>query len=130
MAEIDEAWQTVQSQLRKFAEAIEEFRTIKVRTMVSDFEVVTRPDASGQERVVDVQFAGGNAAKGLITKIDMLQGDITHGRSPGLSAADEAVLNQTHLEHVRLGQKIFTDNVRFVAETVERFVHRRDAREE
>ena len=101
-----------------------------MRTLISDFELVTAPDASGQERVVDIQFAGGNAAKGLVTKIDMLQGDITHGRSAGLSPTDEAALNQTHLEHVRLGQKIFTDNIRFVAETVERFVHRRNAPEE
>jgi hypothetical protein len=130
LAEIDEAWQTVQTQLKKFAEAIGEFRTIKVRTLVSDFEIVTEQDSKGQERVVDVQLVAGNAAKGLLTNIDMLQGDITHGRSTGLTPTEEAALDQTHLEHVKLGQKIFTDNIRFVAETVERFVRRRNAPEE
>lgn len=130
LADIDDAWAAVQAQLKKFAESIEEFRTIKVRTMISDFEVVTRPDSNGQERVVDVQFTAGNGAKGLVTKIDMLQGDITHGRSPGLPPTDEAALKQTHIEHVQLGQKIFTDNIRFVADTVERFARRRNAPEE
>ena len=130
MADIDDAWTAVQAQLKKFAEAIEEFRTIKVRTMISDFEIVTRPDSTGTERVVDIQFAAGNAAKGLVTKIDMLQGDVTHGRSPGLVPSDEAALKQTHIEHVQLGQKIFTDNIRFVADTVERFARRRNAPEE
>ena len=130
MAEIDDAWAVVQNKLKKFAEAIEEFRTIKVRTMISDFEVVTEMDASGQERVKDVQLATGANAKGLVTKIDMLQGDIAHGRSPGLPAEDEAALKETHLEHVKLGQKIFTDNIRFVADTIERFARRRNAPEE
>jgi hypothetical protein len=130
LPEIDDAWTTVQAKLKKFAEAIEEFRTIKVRTMISDFDIVTKPDSDGQDRVVDIQFAAGNAAKGLVTRIDMLQGDISHGRSPGLAAEDEAALRQTHLDHVQLGQKIFTDNIRFIADTVERFARRRNAPEE
>ncbi|MBM9594463.1 hypothetical protein JM664_08045 [Rhodobacteraceae bacterium MCCB 386] len=130
LAEIDDAWAVVQSKLKKFAEAIDEFRTIKVRTMISEFEVVTQKDSDGRERVTDVQLATGTNAKGLVTKIDMLQGDISHGRSPGLSPEDEAALSETHLEHVKLGQKIFTDNIRFVADTVERFARRRNAPEE
>lgn len=127
MAEIDDAWATVQNKLKKFAEAIEEFRTIKVRTVISDFEVVTGSDSEGRERVVDIQLGtgGGNEPKGLWTRIDMLQGDIAHGRSPGLSEQDEARLREMHSRHVELGQKIFTDNIRFVADTVERFARRR-----
>lgn len=130
LAEIDDAWTTIQNKLKKFAEAIEEFRTIKVRTMISDFDVVTETDSDGNVRVKDVQLATGANAKGLVTKIDMLQGDIAHARSPGLAPEDEAALKETHLEHVKLGQKIFTDNIRFVADTVERFARRRNAPEE
>lgn len=124
MADIDDAWDTVQAKLKQFAEAIEEFRTIKVRTMVADFEVVERDAADGSKRFFDIQIDnadGANKPKGLVTRIDMLEGDILHGRSPGLDPTEEARLREIHAQHVELGQRIFSDNIRFIADTIERF---------
>ncbi len=131
MSDIDDAWSTVQAKLKEFADALDDFKTVEVRTMITEMEWMTETDAGGAKKVVGIQPSTDPSAtpKGLVTTIDMMKGDITHDSSPALSDRELARLQKAHAEHVEIGRKIFTDNMRFIAETVERFARGPEAAE-
>lgn len=122
MPTIDDAWSAVQDNLKKLADAIGSFRTIEVATTVSDFEVIdNRTDTSPMPDIKIGGGAGGNSAKGLVTRIDMLTGDVLHNRSPNLDEHEAAHLKDIHDKHVELGQHVFKGNITFIADTVKRY---------
>jgi hypothetical protein len=128
---IEKAWEGITSVINKLVDALNQLKTVHVSTLASDLELIIETDASKkQNKVVGVQPLGDPKAanvEGLVTEIDMLQGDIRHFRSKKISAALEKQFQEVHSRHVELAQKIFLENVKFAADTVQRF--RRDERQ-
>lgn len=120
MATIDEAWDAVQENLKKLADAIGSFRTVEIATTVSDFTVVDSQSDTSPMPIIQLGVAG-SPAKGLVTRIDMLQGDVLHNRSPDLDDEEAVRLKEIHDRHVALGQQIFQDNITFIVETVKKY---------
>ena len=122
---IQSAWNGVQSILNHLVDSLNRLKTVQVTTLASDLELITQTDpATKQTNVVGVQpLAGASSAKveGLVTEIDMLQGDIRHFRSSEMQPVLESQLKEVHARHVEMAQKIFLDNVKFAADTVHRF---------
>lgn len=122
MSETDDAWDAVQAKLKTLAEALADFRQVKVRTMLTELEWETET-VDGARRVTGIQPAAdpASAPRGLVTTIDMMTGDIAHDASPALSAEELTRLETAHAAHLEIGRKIFADNIRLVADTVQRF---------
>ena len=122
---IQKAWNGVQSIFENLVQKLSNLKTVQVSTLSADLQLITEPaNKSNQQIVTGVQpLADPKAAKveGLVTEIDMLQGDIRHFRSKKMAPTHETQLKEVHVQHVELAQKIFQENLKFVAETVHRF---------
>jgi hypothetical protein len=122
---IQGAWEGFQSILSRLADTLNQLKTVKVTTLAADLQLLTTTDKKSKENIVTgVQPLADptvNKAEGYVTEIDMLEGDIRHFRSKGMQPPLEGQLKEIHAKHVELAQKIFHDNLRFVADTVHRF---------
>lgn len=130
MTETKDPWEAVQKKISQLADALDEFKTVRVQTVITDLEWIRAPseDKNGSPvtKVTGIQPAHGEdgSPKGLVTSIDMLDGDIRLYRSPDLSEAEMSSLEKAHADHVELARKTFNDNIRAIAELVERFAVR------
>jgi hypothetical protein len=122
---IENAWQGVQSILSNLVQKLSDLKTVQVSTLSADLQLITEDKKDTDQKIVTgVQpLADSKDAKveGLVTEIDMLQGDIRHFRSKKISPALEDQLKEVHAKHVETAQKIFQENIKFVADTVHRF---------
>lgn len=122
---IQKAWEGVQSILSNLVQKLNEFQTVQVSTLSVDLQLITETGKdTHQKKVTGVQpLADPKASKveGLVTEIDMVQGDIRHFRSKKMPPTHEDLLKEVHAKHVEMAQKIFQENIKFVADTVHRF---------
>lgn len=120
---LGDAWTTIQSILTKLARALDEFKTIEVQTIVMEMSAGVEKTADSKPvlPVFEPNKGSRKNLQGLVTRIDMLDGDIVYYRSSGLEEPLASKLDAVHAEHVKMGQKIFVDNLALLADIVERF---------
>lgn len=110
-----EAQTKISSVLRKMAEAFDKLVTIRVETIQTELGV-------DKDEHLIIPPAKDKHPDGLLTEINMLSADIRYAQSPAISTDAGASLQSIHEKHVALSQEIFRENVKFVADTVQKLL--------
>ena len=119
------AWDQVESLLSDLVEKLKDFKTVEVRTLVTDLEFITDKDEPKKGIITGVQpkYDANAKPQGFLTSINMFDADISFDRSPKLpDTVDADKLEALHEKHVEMARKIFQDNITFVVKTVQGFI--------
>ena len=101
--------------LDRLTQAIGNAVELEILTVVSDFQVT---DFDDPKKRMQIQLTG--EAKGFMTSINLLTGDIRNAVSPEYSDASGDKLAAYHLQQVELGRSIVADNLRAIGDLADK----------
>ena len=96
-------------------ETFKSVKTVRIVTLETKLEIRGRHSQSNK---LEIEPTTGNVSTGLVTEIDMLEGDVRYMRTPSLSAPETDALKTVHEQNVQMARDIFKENLEYFGKVV------------
>lgn len=100
----------------KIVAALKAVQQLQIVTVVGKITVQNTFDPATRDIKID------NEQKALVSVIDLVQGDITHGIDPAFAPGQDAAIREFHERQVKLGNDIIIRNITMLKDIVSEII--------